>query len=74
MSNPYQRPGKWKKASMSDSFSDSAARKQLQFFKSAAELLNRYDKDDAAFYFEQVEEHLRRGGSLSDPAARILGV
>ena len=59
---------------MSDTFGDTAARKQLQFFQNAAEILKRYEKDDAAFYFEQVEDHLRRGGSLSDQVSRILGV
>jgi transcription initiation factor TFIIIB Brf1 subunit/transcription initiation factor TFIIB len=74
MSNPYQRPGRYKKTAAAYAASDRQARNQLDFFKSAAEMLNRYDKDDAAFYFEQVEEHLRRGGSLNDPVARILGV
>ena len=54
--------------------SDSMARAQLAFFKDAAEKLRRYGKEDAAFYFEQVEDHLRRGGSLKDNPARILGV
>lgn len=73
MSNPFQRPGRMKPAAMNH-MSDSMARAQKAFFKEAAEVLNRYGHEDAAFYFEQVDDHLSRGGSLSDNPARILGV
>ena len=40
-------------------------------------MLEEYGHEDAAFYFEQVEEHLRKGGSLPQDAhniGRVLGV
>ena len=40
-------------------------------------MLEEYGHEDAAFYFEQVEEHLRKGGSLPQDAhgaGKILGV
>ena len=70
MSN--QRKGKTHKASGSD---DGATMKQMLFFKACKENLEKFGHEDAAFYFEQVEEHLRNGGSLSvNDAGRILGV
>ena len=45
------------------------------FFKECRKVLTEYGHEDAAFYFEQVEEHLRNGGSLaSKDVGRILGV
>jgi hypothetical protein len=47
------------------------------FFKSAVEALNDAGYDDAAFYFEQVVDHLRDGGGLpSDKrgAEKVLGL
>ena len=49
----------------------------VTFFKIAKQLLEQYGEEDAAFYFEQVEEHLRQGGGLpNDTTAvgKVLGV
>jgi len=43
---------------------DNSGMGTLLFFKSAVEALNGAGYDDAAFYFEQVVDHLRDGGSL----------
>lgn len=59
MSN--QRPGKWKKASMADQMDGM---KTVSFFKYAKELLEEQGEQDAAFYFEQMEDWLRGGKSL----------
>jgi len=70
MSN--QRSGKWKPAAMSDGMQDMKLR---NFFRTAANVLE--SEPDAAFYFEQVMEHITKGGSImtDDPVAvrRILG-
>ena len=71
MSN--QRSGKWKSASISD----GNGMKTVTFFKNAKNVLEEMGHDDAAFYFGQVEEHLREGKSLpSDEKSigHILGV
>ena len=49
----------------------------VTFFKIAKQLLEQYGEEDAAFYFEQVEEHLRQGGGLpndSKQVGKVLGV
>lgn len=70
MSN--QRPGKKQRGIGAG---DGALMTQMLFFKACKEVLSEYGHEDAAFYFEQVEEHLRNGGSLSsNEAGRILGV
>lgn len=67
-----QRAGKSHKASGAD---DPRAMQTYSFFKECRKVLTEYGHDDAAFYFEQVEEHLRNGGSLaSKDVGRILGV
>ena len=67
-----QRPGKKQK---SIGGGDSALMSQMLFFKACKEVLEEYGHDDAAFYFGQIEDHLRDGGSLSvNEAGRILGV
>lgn len=67
-----QRPGKKQKGIGGG---DSALMSQMLFFKTCKEVLEEYGHDDAAFYFGQVEDHLRDGGSLSsNEAGRILGV
>lgn len=72
MSN--QRPGKRKPASMTDAFY-TGPMKQLEFFKSCKEVLAREGQEDAAFYFEQIEDWLREGKDLyKDPPGRILGL
>ena len=60
MSN--QRSGKWKSASISD----GNGMKTVTFFKNAKNVLEEMGHDDAAFYFGQIEEHLREGKSLSN--------
>lgn len=72
MSN--QRPGKWKKASMSDQMDGM---KTVSFFKYAKELLSESGEEDAAFYFEQIESWIREGNSLPGDRkviARALGI
>tara|TARA_B100001057_G_scaffold113498_1_gene111792 strand:- start:1040 stop:1255 length:216 start_codon:yes stop_codon:yes gene_type:complete len=71
MSN--QRQGKWKTATLRD----GDGMKTVTFFKNAKNVLQEMGHDDAAFYFEQIEEHLREGKSLpSDEKSigHILGV
>lgn len=72
MSN--QRRGKWKPAALNDGgqTNDMAL---VQFFKSAKESLEQYGESDAAFYFEQCEDWIRSGKSLSSAKASVvLGV
>ena len=71
MSN--QRPGKWKSATLRD----GSGMQTVTFFKTARKLLEEYGHEDAAYYFEQVEEHLRDGGKLSSDSSdvgKVLGV
>lgn len=66
-----QRPGK-KLKPMGDG---NNLMKTMLFFKACKEVLNEYDHEDAAFYFEQIEQHLRDGGSLDiNKVGNILGV
>ena len=49
----------------------------VTFFKCAKKVLSDYGQEDAAFYFEQVEEHLREGKSLpldERTVGRVLGI
>lgn len=72
MSN--QRPGKTHKAAAGDGLQDMKLR---NFFRSCREILNAEGNDDAAFWFEQIEEHINNGGRLPDSRAeiaRMLGV
>jgi len=48
--------------------------KELTNFFKNAERLGERGYEDEAFYFEQVYDHLRDGGSLSDDVGRILGL
>jgi len=69
MSN--QRPGK-KTRPMGDT---GNLMKEMLFFKACKEVLAEFGHDDAAFYFGQVEDHMRNGGSLdASKAGNILGV
>ena len=71
MSN--QRPGKWKTATLRD----GSGMQTVTFFKTARKLLEEYGHEDAAFYFEQVEEHLREGKALpvsERDIGHVLGV
>ena len=58
MSN--QRSGKTHRAASND----NSGMGTLKFFKFAAEALTEAGYEDEAFYFEQVVDHLRSGGSL----------
>lgn len=66
----YQRAGKYKKPTFSG-YSEMAV---YDFFKRARVALEQKGEEDAAFYFEQVEEHLTQGGRLSDPISKTLGL
>ena len=70
MSN--QRSGKWKPAAMSDGLNDMKLR---NFFRTCAKVVD--EDTDAQFFFEQIVEHINKGGSImtDDPVAvrRILG-
>lgn len=68
MSN--QRTGK-----KSKHMGDGNLMKTMLFFKACKEVLEEYGHEDAAFYFEQVETHMRNGGTLDqNKAGNILGV
>lgn len=65
-----QRPGKKTRP-----MGDGNLMKTMLFFKACKEVLEQYGHDDAAFYFEQVETHMREGGTLDiGKAGNILGV
>jgi CMP-N-acetylneuraminic acid synthetase len=67
-----QRAGKTHRASGAE---NGSAMKEMLFFKACKQALEEYGHDDAAFYFEQIEEHLRNGGTLDqNKAGNILGV
>ena len=68
MSN--QRPGKVIRAA-DPTMKDMTT---LKFFKNAQKLLEQSGKEDEAFYFEMVVDHLNAGGSLDDKVERILGL
>ena len=71
MSN--QRSGKWKSATLRD----GSGMQTVTFFKNAKNVLQEMGHDDAAFYFEQVEEHLRGGNGLPSSEreiGKVLGV
>lgn len=70
MSN--QRPGKFKPATMRDG---GGSMNQLHFFKECARELHDAKEDEAAFYFEQIVDHIRQGGSLHpNEVDRALGL
>ena len=48
----------------------------IDFFETAAHTLAKHGAEDAAFYFEQVHEHLRRNPQkgFKEEIGRILGV
>lgn len=69
-----QRMGKSHKASGAD---NGESMKLYQFFKSCRRQLEEEGHEDAAFYFEQVEEYLKSGKSLpglDKQVANILGL
>ena len=44
----------------------------LTFFEDATVALQSMGKEDAAFYFQLVADHLAEGGTLNDKVERIL--
>ena len=70
MSN--QRNGKWKSATLRD----GSGMQTVTFFKNAKNVLQEMGHDDAAFYFEQIEDHLRSGKGLptDESIGSVLGV
>lgn len=72
MSN--QRAGKTHRAGANDSLREMQLR---NFFRTCKEMLEQTENEDAAFYFEQVEEHINSGGSVftddKQTISRILG-
>jgi len=70
-----QRAAKTHRAAMgSDGRID--LREIVDFVERCAELLSRDNKEDSAFYFEQISEHLRNNPhkGLKEDAGRILGL
>jgi len=72
MSN--QRAGKMHRAGANDSLRDMQLR---NFFRMAKQMLEETKNEDAAFYFEQIEDHISEGGSIltddRQKISRILG-
>lgn len=69
-----QRPGKTHKAAMGSDARDMAL---YNFFKTAREILEKEGNEDAAFYFEQMQDHLKEGKSLPSERReiqRLLGI
>ena len=70
MSN--QRPGKLQKP-----LDRNGDMQVYKFFKTAAKVLKDADKEDEAFYFEQMEEYIKTGKPLptsEESIIRALGV
>ena len=68
----FQRSAKTYSAAASDS-----GMGLLMFFKRAQEALESAGYEDSAFYFEQVVDHLRDGGSLPEDirnVEKVLGL
>jgi hypothetical protein len=69
-----QRPGKYNKSIADPSYN---AMTLVQFMRECASQLFDNGNEDAAFYFDQIVEHLRSGkGLTSDPrkVSSILGL
>jgi hypothetical protein len=50
-------------------------KKTTEFFANCQAALEKYGKNDEAFYFEMIKDHLMEGGELDpDKATRILGL
>ena len=72
MSN--QRRGNWRKASVAD---DGREMRLYSFIKRCRTALQDEGMEDASFYFEMIEDHLKEGKSLpSDEkgVSRLLGL
>ena len=48
----------------------------IEFFEAAQHALEQHGEEDAAFYFEQVHEHLKRNPQtgFKEKISRILGI
>lgn len=70
-----QRPTKTHRAAMPGEGNINPAR-LVAFADEAARLLEAQEETDAAFYFEQLAEHLRRNPEkgLNESVGRILGL
>ena len=69
-----QRSGKTHRAGAADGLGDM---KLKNFFRGAKEMLLEAGNEDAAFYFEQCEEHMMEGKPLPyerKDIARLLGI
>lgn len=73
MSN--QRAGNWKPATLRDENISLSTSEVIKFSRTAKEMLQTRGEDDAAFYFEQIEDWLvnNPGKGLRD-AGRVLGL
>ena len=73
MSN--QRAGNWKPATLRDENISLSTSEVIKFSRTAKEMLQMRGEDDAAFYFEQIEDWLvnNPGKGLRD-AGRVLGL
>ncbi len=69
-----QRAGKTHGTAASFAGADRNDRMLVNFFRSAKEQLIQAGSEDAAYYFEMIEDHLRGGGSLNESPAKILGL
>lgn len=58
----YQRNARTKPAAMAD----GGGMGTVRFLVRCSEALERAGKEDAAFYFEQLVDHLRNGGSMNE--------
>lgn len=68
-----QRPGKTHRAALGDSMQEMNLR---NFFRSCNEILLNVNAD-AAYYFEQIQEHIEAGNSLPQDKReiqRLLGI
>lgn len=68
----YQRNARTKPATMRD----NSGMGTVRFLVRCSEELERAGKEDAAFYFEQLVDHLRSGGSMNENenVSRVLGL
>lgn len=68
-----QRKPNMKPASLSQS---SVSMSQLRFFKNCVNELEETGKQEAAFYFEQLVDHIQDGGALTEnqDVSRVLGL
>lgn len=68
----FQRNARTKPAAMRD----GGGMGTVRFLVRCSEALERAGKDDAAFYFEQLVDHLRSGGAMNENenVSRVLGL